>query len=345
MSRAPGARPVIALDAMGGDDAPAAIVAGAVAAKAAGFEVILVGDEPRVRACLPAGIDLPIVHAPTVVAMDDKPLAAKRLEDSSIRRTLGLIRAGRAQAAVSCGNSGATLFAAVLELGKAPGVDRPAIATSLPRADGGTLYLCDVGTTTDPEPHHLASFALLGDAYARTMGVARPRVGLLSNGEERGKGNRVVQEAWALLEKLPIHFVGNVEPDDAFRGACDVLVSDGFTGNVLIKTVEGTVAMMKAFAAAKVEGSVRAKAGALLLRPALHALRDELDWRRRGGALLLGVPAPVVVGHGRSDPEAVRAAVGLAHYASEHGLVEAVAKAVSAATESTPSAADAHGTV
>lgn len=337
-----GVRPIIAVDAMGGDDAPAAIVAGAVAAKAAGLEVILVGDEARLRACLPAGMDLPIEHAPTVVAMDDKPVVAKRLDDSSIRRTLALVKSGRAQGAVSCGNSGATLFAAILELGKAAGVDRPAIATSLPRADGGTLYLCDVGTTTDPEPHHLASFALLGDAYARTMGVKRPRVGLLSNGEERGKGNRVVQEAWALLEKLPIDFVGNVEPDDAFRGACDVLVSDGFTGNVLIKTVEGTVSMMKAFAMAKVDASWRSKAGALLLRPALGALREELDWRARGGALLLGVPAPVVVGHGRSDPDAVRAAIGLAHYASEHGLVEAVASAISAATVT---GTGAHGTV
>jgi glycerol-3-phosphate acyltransferase PlsX len=318
----------VAIDAMGGDDAPRAMVAGAVLAARGGLPTILVGDEAVIRPELPSDVAIEVVHAGEVVAMDDRPGEAKKRPESSIRRAVRLVNEGRACGVVGCGNSGATLFAAVLELGKIEGVDRPAIATSLPRVDGGTLYMIDVGTTTDAQPHHLASFALLGDAYARTMGVAEPRVALLSNGHEPGKGNRLVVEAHPLLAALPIRFVGNIEPDAAFAGGCDVLVTDGFTGNILLKTAEGVIGMLKAFVTAKVGASRRAQVGAMFLGPVLRALRDELDWRARGGALLVGVPAPVVIGHGRSDAEAVRAAVRLAHYASEGGLTDAVGAAL-----------------
>lgn len=318
----------IAVDAMGGDDAPAAIVAGAVQAHEAGFPVVLVGDEARIRALLPQGCGIDVVHASDAVPMDARGLEAKRRDDSSIRRAMAVVRDGRACGAMSCGNSGATLFAAVLELGKVDGVDRPAIATSLPRADGGTLFMVDVGTTTDCQPHHLASFALLGDAYARTMGVARPRIGLLSNGAEATKGNNLVREARPLLAALPLDFVGNIEPDDAFAGGCDVLVSDGFTGNILLKTAEGVIGMLRHVATERVRASHRARAGAWLMAHVLRGLQADLDWRKRGGALLLGVPAPVVVGHGRADASAVRAAVELAHYASDGGLVDAVGSAL-----------------
>lgn len=335
----PGRLP-IAVDAMGGDHAPETIVEGAALALAEGLPVVLVGDRDRLLPLIGEGAGPVVVHAPDVVRMDDKASMAKRLDDSSIRRAMRLVSEGAASGVVSCGNSGATLFAAVLELGKIDGVDRPAIATSLPRTDGGTLYMLDVGTTTDGQPHHLESFALLGDAFARTMGVVRPRVALLSNGEEPGKGNRLVREAYPLLEQLPIHFVGNVEPDMAFSGACDVLVSDGFTGNILLKTAEGVIGMLRAFVTDKVVGSKRARAGAYLMKRVLGELKDELDWRRRGGALLLGVPGAVVVGHGRADAEAVRAAIRLAHYANDGGLVEAVGKSI-AALESEPKVPDA----
>jgi glycerol-3-phosphate acyltransferase PlsX len=196
--------------------------------------------------------------------------------------------------------------------------------------------MIDVGTTTDAQPHHLASFALLGEAYARTMGVASPRVALLSNGEEPGKGNRLVIEAHPLLAALPIRFVGNMEPDDAFAGGCDVLVTDGFTGNVLLKTAEGVIGMLRSFVTARVKASRRAQVGALFLGPVLRGLKDELDWRARGGALLLGVPAPVVIGHGRSDAQAVRAAIRLAHYASDGGLTGAVGAALAAKGQDAP---------
>lgn len=319
----------IALDAMGGDDAPEAMVQGALACLAEGLPVLLVGDEARIRPLLPDGCPLEVVHAPDVVAMDARASMAKRLDDSSIRVAMRMVVQGRASGVVSCGHSGATLFSAVIELGKAEGVDRPAIATSLPRVDGGTLIMLDVGTTTDCQPHHMVSFALLGNAYARILGVAEPRVGLLSNGQEPTKGNNLVREAHPLLAELPIRFIGNIEPDDAFAGGCDVLVSDGFTGNILLKTAEGVIGMLRSFVTDKVKASRRALVGAWFMRPVLGELRDELDWRSRGGALLLGVPAPVVVGHGRADARAVRAAVRLAHYASDGGLVDAVAAAVS----------------
>ncbi|MCB9662685.1 MAG: phosphate acyltransferase PlsX [Alphaproteobacteria bacterium] len=323
-------RPVVAVDAMGGDLAPGALVEGAVLAHEAGLGVILVGHEAELRPLLPASSGVQIVHAADVVGMDAKPGDAKRLDDASVRVALRLVAEGRACGAVSAGNSGATLFAAVLELGRVEGVDRPAIATSLPRSDGGTLVLVDIGTTTDAQPHHLASFALLGEAYARVLGMDAPRVGLLSNGSEPGKGNRLVQESAPLIEALPLDFVGNVEPDAAFAGACDVLVSDGFTGNILLKTAEGVIGMLRRVAGDAIRGDLRGRLAGLLLRPAARALRDELDWRSRGGALLLGVPAPVVVAHGRADPVAVRAAIQLAHYAHGHGLVGAVARGLAA---------------
>lgn len=323
-------RPVIAVDAMGGDDAPLALVRGALSAHAAGRGVVLVGRETELRPLLPARGGPEIVDADEVVGMADKPGEVKRLERASVRVAMKLVAEGRACGVVSAGNSGATLFAAVLELGRVDGVDRPAIATSLPRSDGGTLVLVDVGTTTDAQPHHLASFALLGEAYARVLGVPDPRVGLLSNGSEPGKGNRLVQEAGPLLAGLPLRFVGNVEPDAAFAGACDVLVCDGFTGNILLKTAEGVIGMLRRVAGDALRADLRGRVAALLLRPAAEALGAELDWRRRGGALLLGVPAPVVVAHGRADPEAVRAAIELAHYAHERGLVGAVARGLAA---------------
>ncbi len=328
----PPARLPVAVDAMGGDGAPAAIVAGALLAHEEGLPVTLVGDLAVLRPLLPPGCTMPLVHASEVVHMEDRPVATKRRTDASIRVAARLVASGEAVALVSCGNSGATLFAAVIELGKLAGVDRPAIATTLPRADGGTLHLLDVGATSDCQPHHLASFALLGEAWARTRGVVKPRVGLLANGEEDGKGNRLVVEALPLLRALPIHVVGNVEPADALDAGCDVLVCDGFTGNILIKTCEGVVGLLGRIAKKHVAGSLRGAAGAWLLKNALAEVRAELDWRQRGGGLLLGVTAPVVIGHGRADAEAVRAAIRLAHYSAGAGLTAALEGALTAPT-------------
>lgn len=339
-ARSPDPRPVV-VDAMGGDHAPAAVVEGAVQAHASGIPVLLVGDEAVIRPMLPDHGPVPeVVHATEVVGMDDRPSAARTRDDASVRVAARCVAEGRGRAMVSCGNSGGTLVAAVLELGKVDGIDRPAIATSLPRLDGGTLYLIDVGTTADAQPQHLVSFARLGEAWARTEGVARPRIGLLSNGAEPSKGNRLVRDAHPRLAALDLDYIGHVEPTAAFSGACDVLVCDGFTGNILLKTAEAVIGMLRAHATRRIQASLAGRIGAWWMRPALRGLRDDVDWRARGGAVLLGVPATVVIAHGRSDAAAVRAAIGLAHYADDARLVDAVRTALAAALPAPGSGSD-----
>ncbi len=334
---APGDSPAIVVDAMGGDHAPDAVVDGALVAAREGVRVVLVGDEPAIRARWDRDVPVEVVHADDVIGMGERPRVVRSRVGASVRVAAARVAEGQGHALVSCGNSGATLVASVLALGKLEGVDRPAIATSLPRLDGGTLHLVDVGTTTDATARHLLSFARLGDARARIDGVSRPRIGLLSNGSEPGKGNRLVQEATALLQGCELNFVGPVEPTAAFEGAADVLVSDGFNGNILIKTAEAVIGMLRVHATRRVQASRRARAGAWLMKDALRQLREDVDWRARGGALLLGVPAPVVVAHGRSDAMAVRAAIGLAHYAIEARLIDAVQGALRPSTGSTGS--------
>lgn len=324
---------VVAVDAMGGDHAPAAVVEGAWQAQGDGVAVMLVGDEPRLRALL-AGRSLPIEHAPDVLAMDAGAAEVKRSEQASIRRAMALVRSGRAGAVVSCGGSGATLVSAVIDLGLLAGVERPAIAVCLPRTDGGSLYLLDAGASVDCRADHLACFAELGSAWARAMGVEDPTVGLLSNGTENHKGNRLVREAHALLSALPLRYVGQVEPQAALAGAVDVLVADGFSGNVLLKTAEGVILLLRDLFRAELAGQ---EALAASLTDVMAAMRLRVDWRLRGGGLLVGATAPVVIAHGRADASAVRAAVRLAHYACVGGLVDDVRQRLrSVASSATP---------
>lgn len=313
-------RPV-AVDAMGGDHAPGMMVSGAVAAARAGIPVVLVGDEARVRPMLPRGTHLDVVHAAESVGMEEAPTAIRRREEASVRRALRLVAEGEACAAISCGNTGAVLVAALLELGLLPGAERPAIATVLPRSDGGRLVLLDAGANVDCRPEQLASFALLGTAHARVLGVDEPRVGLLSNGEEASKGNEQVRAARPLLEALPIRFVGNVEPSAAFAGACDVLVCDGFVGNVMLKAVEGAADTVLHVLKDEILQHPTAKVGAWLLTRALKRFRGKVAWDAYGGGILLGTRGVVVVGHGRSNAVAVESAIALAWQASEEDLL------------------------
>jgi glycerol-3-phosphate acyltransferase PlsX len=313
---------------MGGDHAPGAIVEGALRAAAAGVPVVLVGDA-AVLAPLAPGVE--VVDAPEALPMDAGAAEVRRRDACSVRVATRLVADGRCSSVVSCGSSGGTLVAAVIDLGLLEGVDRPALVASLPRADGGTLYVLDVGATVECRADHLAQFAVLGDAWARVQGVASPRVGLLSNGAEAHKGTRAVRDAAVTLARLPIDFRGLVEPHGALAGEVDVLVCDGFAGNVLLKTAEGVVAMLRAvfFDALRATGQ---EAQALpLLHGTFDVLRTRLDWRSRGGAVLVGARAPVIVGHGRADAAAVDAAVRLAHYAASHRLTEDVSSRLGAA--------------
>ena len=324
-------RPVL-VDAMGGDFAPRAIVEGALLAQDDGLPVRLVGRTPDLKPWLPrSGIE--VVHASDVVAMDEAAVSAvRRSEDSSLRVALRELAAGNGSAVVSCGNTGAALVAAVFDLGMLEGVERPAVATRLPRADGRHLVLLDAGGNVDVRPELLVTFAVLGAAYAQALGIPEPRVGLLSNGSEDSKGNQLVRHTLPLLRETGLRVVGPVEPTTAFEGGCDVLVTDGFTGNVLLKSAEGAVTTITSMLRAEIGRSTVGRLGAMLLGGALRRFRQQVAWDVQGGAVLLGARGTVVIGHGRATPEAVRHAIRLAHRSAQARLVARVERGLAART-------------
>ncbi len=319
----PDRRP-IALDAFGGDRAPDAMLEGALLASRQGIPVVLVGDANRLKGRVPRGME--VLHAPDVVGMDEpSSTPIRRKPASSIRRIFELVRDGQASAAVTCGHSGAAMASALYVLKRLPGVDRPPLATVVPRRDGGHLVMLDLGANVDCKPAMLAQFAVLGDAYARAvLKIERPRVGLLANGEEESKGNDQVRRAWPEIEALDLNFVGNIEPLGAFRGECDVLVCDGFVGNVMLKTVEGTVEVMGRILKEEIRRRPSAQVGAWLLSGAWRRFRQRTTYDSVGGALLLGVDGVSVVGHGRADARAVASALRYANSVVDAGLLAAL---------------------
>src|ERR1700691_4015293 len=303
---------VIALDAMGSDKAPKPEIEGALqAARHHGVRVLLVGPEDRLKtelACYPGARRLPIdvVHAGEVITMDDKVDAIRGKRDSSIRVGLRLVREGRAAGFVTAGNTGAAMATAKVVLGALPGVDRPALATPMPSSTGNPCVLLDVGANVDCKPHNLAQFAVMGEIYARSvLKIREPRVGLLSIGEEETKGNDLTREAFPLLKALPIRFIGNVEGRDIFSGLADVIVCDGFVGNVALKTSEGVGRFVRDVLRESLTRTVTAKVGALLSRQAFNEFRRRLDYREYGGAPLLGVRGVCIIGHGSSNDRAI----------------------------------------
>jgi glycerol-3-phosphate acyltransferase PlsX len=338
----------VAVDAMGGDNDPQAAVLGALeAALKDGIRVLLVGDRGRLQAlceewrrALPDNATraadvlrthVEIVPAGSVIGMDEHPAQAVRSKkDASVVVATRLVAEGRAQAAVSAGNSGATLAAALLTVGRIRGVARPAIGATFPTPTLTTsTFLLDIGGNVDCKPLWLLQFGVMGSIYARLMmGVDDPRVGLLSNGEEAEKGSELVQEAHRLLSSARLRFVGNVEGRDVFTGSCDVVVTDGFTGNVVLKTAEGVAELLFGVISREARGSLTGKVGGALLKPKLRPLRDRVDYRKAGGALLLGVAGEVVIAHGRSDAEAIGNAVRVAALAARQRVSSRIAAAM-----------------
>ena len=311
---------VIALDAMGSDRAPKPEVEGAIqAARRFGIHVALVGPEERLRAELsrhPFSRSLPIsiVHASEVILMDDKALQAVRAKrDSSMRVGLRLVREGRAAAFITAGNTGAAMATAKMVLGGLPGVDRPALVAIMPTATGTVSTLLDVGANVDCKPYNLEQFAVMGDIYFRSMfGIERPRVGLLSIGEEEGKGNEVTREAFQLLKQLPLNFIGNVEGRDIYSGKVDVIVADGFVGNVALKTSEGVVNLVRATLKETLRATITRQVGFLLSRSAFSDFKKRLDHTEYGGAPLLGVKGACFITHGSSNINAIKNAIRVA---------------------------------
>jgi len=322
---------IIAIDALGGDRAPEEIVAGAcAAAKSFGCRILLVGDEARVKPLLQREgnpLNVSTVHAPGVVAMDEAPTAAvRRGAETSMGKTVDLVREGLAHAAYSAGNSGAFLATAQIRLRTLPGIARPGFATAWP-AIRGPMLLVDAGANVDCKPEWLVQFALMGTAYSRAvLGVADPKVGLLSVGEEETKGNALTFEAFPLLAAAPINFIGNVEGRDLLLGEADVVVCDGFVGNVALKTAEGTSEYIFTLLREAIQKSTRAKIGAALLRPQFRAVRKRMDHREHGGAPVLGVRGICIVGHGRADAHTVHSAVRMALRAVRQDLVGSIAR-------------------
>lgn len=316
---------------MGGDHAPSAPVAGALAAAAQGVDVVLVGDEAQIRPLLDkAGSDLSVVHAPTVIGMGDHPTRSLREKpDSSIAVAARLVAEGGADAFFSAGSTGAAMAAAVFIIGRLPGVMRPPIATVIP-AVPDPLILLDSGANPDCKPEHLAQFAVLGAVMAETYhGVEHPRVGLLNIGEEEGKGRDLEKQSWDLLRRLAdtderITFVGNVEGRDVAGGKADVIVADGYAGNIVLKTAEGAIRLLARATLESLAGFPSETQAAAM--PVLMALQERFDPDNTGGAHLLGTKGVVVIGHGSSSPKAVERALALAAEGAENDLVGRVAR-------------------
>jgi phosphate acyltransferase len=307
---------------MGGDRAPDEIVAGALEAASDTVEPILFGLREQVE---PLAGDLEVVHAPDVVGMDEKPAdAAREKRESSLFAACRAVGVGRADVALSAGNTGALLAAALLEVRRLPAVHRPAIAVLIP-SEGGPSILLDGGANADARPEHLLQFAHMGAVFAEEiLRRAEPSVALLSIGEEPEKGNRLVLGAHGLLAGAELRFVGNVEARGLLAGAADVVVCDGFTGNVALKAMEGTVRTTLEALRREIEASTRGKIGGLLIRPAARRLRDRLDPDTYGGAYLLGLRGLVVSAHGNSSRRAIGNAIRLAARGVEAGVVERV---------------------
>lgn len=307
----------IALDAMGGDHAPFEIIKAAVEALDLfdDIEIVLVGREADIKRELGDNYNkgrIEIINADEVIAMDESPIKAiRKKKDSSIVKGMDLLKEKEIDAFISAGNTGAVMSAALFGPGRIKGIKRPSIIINFPNITGQTLVL-DNGANTDTKPEHLLQFAIMGQIYAeKVLGIKNPRVGLLSIGEEKEKGNQLVKDTFPLLEEDPRikNFIGNVEGRDIFNGRCDIVVCDGFVGNIVLKTTEGVASFMFKMLKDAFTKSLRAKIGALLLKPYLKALLEKTDYHQYGGAPLLGINGVVMISHGSSDRIAIANAV------------------------------------
>jgi len=336
---------VIALDAMGSDRAPKPEVEGAIqAARQYGVRVLLVGPEATIKTELDRHrsartLPIDIVPASEFITMEDKVEAIRAKRDSSMRVGLRLVREGEAGGFVTAGNTGAAMATAKVVLGAIPGVDRPALVAAFPTAPGTAAILLDVGANVDCTAQNLEQFAVMGEIYFREIfgntfgrksGSLSPRVGLLSIGEEEGKGNDLTREAFQLLKQLPLNFVGNVEGRDLYNGHVDVIVSDGFVGNVALKISEGVANLVRTALKESLKATITRQVGALLSRSAFTDFKKRLDHTEYGGAPLLGVRGVCIIGHGSSNANAIKNAVRVAAESAERGINDSIERGLAA---------------
>ncbi len=318
----------IAIDAMGGDFGEKPIIEGVIEAlKEKPFNAILVGSPQVLKPLIPKNLEQYIQYenANEVFSMDENATDALKRKETTIYKTIELVKNGKAKAAVSAGHSGASMSLATLRLGRLKGISRPAIATLMPNTVSKTLFL-DVGANTDCKAENLFQFAIMGDAYAKEiMKISKPRLALLSNGEEECKGNELTKEAHQLMKQIP-SFVGNAEGKDIFNGEVDVLVCDGFDGNVILKACEGVATAIIQILKNEIKQSLVSKIGALLMKPSFKRLKKHIDWQEYGGAPLLGVNGCVIISHGKSDARAIKNAIFQAINFSESNINQTIEK-------------------
>jgi glycerol-3-phosphate acyltransferase PlsX len=317
----------IAVDGMGGDFAPLAVVRGVeLACSEKIADVVLLGDENAIKPLIrnPQGIE--VIHTPTYVEMDEAPSnALRKKKDSSVNRAFELLKAKEVDAVVTAGNSGAAMGFAIFTLGRFPSVERPAIATLNPNAKGGVSVLLDSGGNVDCKPVHLVEFALMGDAFAKcVLGIDSPRIGILSNASEVTKGNELTRETHAVMKDLGLNYIGYLEGTDMHTGSADVVLSDGFVGNVALKISEGVAELLMALFKEGINKNFRRKIGYLLMKDVFKEITKKLDYSEIGGAPLLGVDGISVICHGKSNEKAIKNAIALAKGFVEKNLNESI---------------------
>lgn len=316
----------IAIDVMGGDHAPKQPVLGAMKAVSEfpDIEMILVGNEKEINEHLIKNERISVIHTEEKILGTDEPVrAVRRKKNASLVLAAQLVKDGEADACISAGNTGALMAAGLFVVGRIEGIDRPALAPTLPTIDGGGFVLLDVGANSDAKPEHLVQYAIMGSIYAQKVrGIVNPRVALLNIGSEEKKGNELTKQAYGLLKEAKINFTGNVEARDLLNGAADVVVTDGFTGNMVLKTIEGTAMSVFSMLKAGLMSNTKSKLAAAMLKPQFKAIKNQMDYSEYGGAGLFGLKAPVIKAHGSSDDHAIYNAIRQTREMVNHQVIQ-----------------------
>ena len=322
----------LAIDGMGGDNAPQSIVEGALQAldDFNDIEILLYGREEAMKPYLKEHPRLTVIHCEEVVEGEDDPArAVRRKKDSSMTRMLEAVADGTADACLSAGNTGALMAGGLFKVGRIDGVKRPALATTLPTIDGKGFLMLDLGANADAKPEHMVQYAIMGDIYAKKVrGYAAPRIGLLNIGTEEKKGNELTKAVFELLKETDMNFEGNVEARELLNGVADVIVTDGFTGNMVLKTIEGTAGALFAMLKEAFTSSTKAKIGYVLSKDGLKGLKTKMDYTEYGGAALFGLKAPVIKAHGSSNARAIYSAIKQARTMVEHDVCATIQQTI-----------------
>jgi len=322
----------LALDGMGGDNAPKSVVEGALLAleQIPNLEIQLYGQQEKLEPFLKIHDRLTVIHCEEVVeGTDDPARAVRRKKDSSMAKIMDAVEIGKADACLSAGNTGALMAGGLFKVGRIEGIARPALATTLPTLDGKGFLMLDLGANADARPEHLLQYAIMGDIYAQKVrGLQKPRIGLLNIGTEDKKGNELTKAAFELLKEADLNFIGNVEARDLLEGVADVVVTDGFTGNMVLKSIEGTAGALFSMLKEAFMSSTKTKISAALMKNNLRDLKNKMDYTEYGGAALFGLQAPVIKAHGSSNAKAIYSAIRQASTMVEHTVISTITETV-----------------